>query len=169
VPCSVERRAEQPALTVLVALAEPAVDPGGYWLKATSVWPAQPADTDDQPFLLREVVCELLADIGPEAREALPALLRCADDETDSTVAKSMRLSAARAAWKISGDPSVYIPICKQLLLDQECWFRRHVVELLEEVANPAALPALRERLVDARPEVRQVAVRAIAKIGFKS
>lgn len=119
---------------------------------------------DDQPFLLREVVCDELAAIGPDAREAVPALLLCADDMTDSMVAKSMRLAAARAVWKISGDPSVYIPICERLLLDQECWFRRHVVELLEEIADPAALPALRERLADARPEVRQAAALAIEK-----
>lgn len=121
--------------------------------------------TDDQPYLLREIVCNELADIGPDAREAVPALLLCADDMTDSTVAKFMRLAAARAVWRISGDPSVYTPICERLLLDRECWFRRHVIELLEEIANPAALPALRERLADARPEVRQAAARAIAEI----
>jgi len=119
---------------------------------------------DDQPFILREVVSDELAAIGPDAREALPALLRCAGDMTDSTVAKSMRLAAVTAMWKISGDPSVCIPICERLLLDRECWFRRHVVELLEEIADPAALPALRERLADVRPEVRQAAVRAIEK-----
>jgi HEAT repeat protein len=64
----------------------------------------------------------------------------------------------------MGGDPSVYIPICERLLLDRECWFRRHVVELLEEIADPAALPALRERLADARPEVRQAAARTIEK-----
>lgn len=135
---------------------------------------SEPLDIDDgllphpfdQPYLLREVVCNDLADIGPDAREAVPALLLCAEDTTDNTVAKFMRLAAVRAIWRIGHDPSLYIPICKQLLLDRECWFRRHVVELLEEIANPAALPALRERLADARPEVRQAAVRAIAKIG---
>lgn len=53
-----------------------------------------------------------------------------------------------------------------RLLTDSECWFRSHVVELLEEIATPAALPALRERLAHARPEVRQAAKRAIEKIG---
>lgn len=119
---------------------------------------------DDQPFLLKEVVCNELAEFGPDAQEAVPALLRCAEDETYSTPARFMRLAAARAVWKVSHDPSLCIPICKQLLLDQECWFRRHVVELLEEIADPAALPALRERLGDVRQEVRQAAARAIEK-----
>jgi len=120
---------------------------------------------DDQPFLLKEVVCNELADLGPEAREAVPALLLCAEDETDSTPARFMRLSAVAAIWKISHDTSLCIPICKQLLLDRECWFRRHVVELLGEIADPAALPALRERLADVRPEVQKAAAQAVAKI----
>lgn len=120
----------------------------------------------DQPFILREVVCNELATIGPDAREAVPALLRCAEDMTSTTVARLMRLSAARALWKITGDPAVCLPPCERLLADVECWFRRQVVELLEEIANPAALPALRERLGDVRPEVRQAARKAMARIG---
>jgi len=124
---------------------------------------------DDQPYLLREVVCNDLADIGPDAREAIPALLRCAQDGTDSTPARFMRLATVRAVWKVSHDPLLYIPICERLLLDRECWFRRYVVELLEEIADPAALPALQRRLADVRPEVRDAAARAAAKIGFTS
>lgn len=120
---------------------------------------------DDQPFLLREIVCDLLAEQGPDAREAVPALLRCAANVTDSTVAKFMRLAVVNALWKVSGDPALYIPICERLLLDSECWFRRHVVELLEEIAHPAAVPALRERFGDVRHEVREAAQRAIVKI----
>jgi HEAT repeat protein len=124
---------------------------------------------DDQPFLLREVVCELLADLGAEAREAVPALIRCAEDETNSTVSRFMRLAAVAAIWKITNDPLLYIPICERLLGDSECWFRRHVVELLDEIAHPAALPALRERLGDVRPEVREAAEKAIEKISTGS
>lgn len=120
---------------------------------------------DDQPFLLREVVCSDLAAMGPVALDAVPALLRCAEDETDSTVGEFMRLAAVTAIWKITGDPALYMPICERLLLDKECWFRRHVVELLDEIAHPAALPALQRRLSDDRPEVRVAARRATEKI----
>lgn len=120
---------------------------------------------DDRPYLLKEVVCNELADLGPEAREAIPALLRCAENMTGTTVARFMRLSAARAVWKVSRDPSLYIPICERLLLDRECWLRRQVVELLDEFGHPAALPALQGRLADVRPEVRQAARKAIQKI----
>jgi len=122
---------------------------------------------DDQPYLLLEVVCDELAAIGPNARGAIPALLRCAEDMGSTTVARFMRLSAARAVWKITGDPALFIPICERLLADAECWFRRQVVEMIDEIGNPAALPALRQRLADVRPEVRQAARRAMAKIGF--
>ena len=124
---------------------------------------------DDQPFLFREVICNDLADFGPKALEAVPALVRCSQDEIDSTVARFMRLAAVTAIWKITNDPLLYIPICERLLNDSECWFRRQVVELLDEIAHPAALPALRERLADARPEVRKAAEKAIEKIDFGS
>jgi HEAT repeat protein len=120
---------------------------------------------DDQPFLFREVVCNDLADLGPDAIDAVPALVRCTEDATDSTVARFMRLAAVTAIWKITDDPTIYISICERLLGDSECWFRRHVVELLEEIAHPAAVPTLRERLGDVRFEVQEEARKAIQKI----
>jgi HEAT repeat protein len=119
---------------------------------------------DDQPFLLREIVCSELASIGSDAREAIPALLRCVEDETDNTCARFMRLAAASAIWKITHEPA--IEIWERLLGDRECWFRRQVVEFLEEAGHAAALDLLRERqLQDSRPEVREAAARAIAEI----
>ncbi len=120
---------------------------------------------DDQPFLLREIVCNDLAKLGPNAIDAIPALVRCTEDDTNSTVSRFMRLAAVTAIWKITGNPAFCIPICERLLDDSECWFRRHVVELLEEIAHPAALPALRERLGDVRSEVREAAWKAIEEI----
>ena len=40
------------------------------------------------------------------------------------------------------------------------------VIELLDEIADPAAIPALRGRLVDERREVREAAEKAIERIG---
>ena len=120
---------------------------------------------DDQPFLLREVVCELLGDLGPAARAAVPALMRCIEDETNSTVSRFTQLAAVAAIWKITGDPLFCIPICERLLLDEECWHRRYIVEFLEEVGHPA-LPALRRRMeIDQRYEVREAARKALEKI----
>jgi HEAT repeat protein len=77
-----------------------------------------------------------------------------------------MRLAAAEAIWKITGDPVLSVEICERLLHDSECWYRRWIVELLEEIADPAALDLLRERqFQDSRPEVREAAARAIAEI----
>lgn len=119
----------------------------------------------DLAYQRRELSCNELADLGPEAMQAVPALLKCAEDETDDISAKSMRLAAVSAIWKVTGDPAISVGMCERLLLDSECWFRRWVVELLEEIAHPAALPALHERLQDVRPEVRAAAERAIEKI----
>jgi HEAT repeat protein len=134
---------------------------------------AEPLDIDDNllppecdlPYIRREIVCDELAEIGPEAREAVLALVQCARDETDTFAAKTMRFAAVSALWRITSDPVLSVPLCERLLLDLECWFRRWVVELLEEIAHPAALPALRERLDDSRPEVRAAAERAVCKI----
>jgi HEAT repeat protein len=119
---------------------------------------------DDQPFLFRELVCTELGEVGPEAAEAPPALLRCVEDETDNTCARFMRLAAAEAIWRITHEPA--LEIWERLLGDRECWFRRQVVEFLEEAGHAATLDLLRERqLQDSRPEVREAAARAIAKI----
>lgn len=120
----------------------------------------------DLPYMRRELVCNNLAEIGPKAREAVPALVRCSEDLTDNLSARFMRLAAAEAIWKITNDPVLSIDICERLLTDKECWFRRYIVELLEEIAHPAALPALRGRLVDERYEVREKAEKAIERIG---
>jgi HEAT repeat protein len=119
---------------------------------------------DDRPFLFKELVCTELGEAGPEARGAIPALLRCVEDETDNTCARFMRLAAAEAIWKITHAPA--IEVWERLLGDKECWFRRQVVEFLEDAGHPAALDLLRERqLQDSRPEVREVAARAIRRI----
>lgn len=122
----------------------------------------------DRPYWLREAICHELAEFGPDARDAVPALLRCAEDVTDSLASRSMRLAVVTALWKVTADPALFVPIFERLLADPECWFRRQVVEMIEEIGEPAALPALQERLAnDVRPEVRQAAGKAIAKIGF--
>ena len=120
---------------------------------------------DDQPFLFKERLCNLLAEQGVDARDAVPAFVRCSQDETDSTASRFMRLNAAEAIWRITSDPSLPVEICERLLTDKECWFRRMVVELLEEIAHPAALHALQSRLVDDRHEVRSAAEKAIERI----
>lgn len=54
-------------------------------------------------------------------------------------------------------------------LLADHCWFRRSVVELLEEIADPA-LPALREPLTsDGHAEVREAARRTSGQIEGRS
>lgn len=72
---------------------------------------------DDQPYLFTELLCNLLAEMGPEAREAVPALKRCSEDLTDNLSARFMRLNAAEAVWKITNDPVLSVEICERLLL----------------------------------------------------
>jgi HEAT repeat protein len=134
---------------------------------------AEPLDIDedllpperDLPYMRRELVCNELAEIGREAQEAVPALIHCAEDETDNSTAKFMQFAAVSAIWKVTGDPALSVQICERFLHDREFWFRRWLCELLEEIAHPAALPALRERLADDHPEVREAAERAIERI----
>jgi HEAT repeat protein len=107
-----------------------------------------------------------LAEMGAEAMQAVPVLLKCIEDGNNDISVKSMRLAVASAIWKITGDPQMAVALAERLLLDRECWFRRQVCELLTEIAHPAALPALRERQAnDVRPEVRTAAGRAMEKI----
>jgi HEAT repeat protein len=120
---------------------------------------------DDLPYLRREIVCSKLAELGAAATDAVPSLVRCTEDDTDSTANRFTQLAAAKAIWEITGDAGLCVPIWERLLADSECWARRYAAELMEEIAHPAAIPALQSRLDDPRVEVQKAAKKAIEKI----
>jgi HEAT repeat protein len=99
------------------------------------------------------------------ATDAVPSLVRCTEDDTDSTANRFTRLAAAKAIWEITRDPELCVLIWERLLDDSECWARRYAAELMEEIAHPAAIPALQSRLADPRVEVQKAAKKAIEKI----
>lgn len=98
---------------------------------------------------------------GAEARPALPALREAMDDPEPQ-----VRLAAAKAVWRISGDADQVIPTLVALLnLDEEHdRTRRRTLDVLREMGPPArgALPAIEALATDHDPGTRRKATAAI-------
>jgi HEAT repeat protein len=111
----------------------------------------------------------VLAAIGPAAHDALSALQQClALDGTEDELIRLVRLSAAEAIWRISGETEPAVRVAMEMLGSGESEVRCSAVELLGNlgpVARPA-LPDLQRLLDDAEEAVRQRAKVALRNIG---
>lgn len=81
---------------------------------------------------VRGMACDALGAIGPEARDAVPTLIECTADEPGlSEEGRWLRLRAAVAIFKISGDAQVARRVAGELLSDSEEWLRVKARECL--------------------------------------
>ncbi len=105
---------------------------------------------------------ERIGDLGPAGIGALPVLLDLLDHESSAT-----RLATAEAIWKITGDPTDFVSVSRNLLASDE-WLDRVVgaesLGLLGEIAVEA-LPDLRLLLFDENVVVRSTVEKAIVQI----
>lgn len=114
----------------------------------------------------------LIGELGPAARAALPVLERHLGDKN-----KWIRLSAAQAIWRISGQKDKALPALKDILdkapppaPNQTSYGEEHEVvraaEILEEMGLDArdAIPSL-ERVRPFSAKVRRAVYRALARI----
>lgn len=119
-----------PALTSLAAMVK---------LGAPAV-PALVKAVEDSGYTNRDWVVMALGRMGPQAREAIPALLRCMESDT-----VAVQCAAMEAKWRIDGD-AVFVRERAIPLLElkdgRECYGAVHVLALLGPDAVPV-LPAL--------------------------
>jgi len=66
--------------------------------------------------LVRELAAEALGRIGPAARAALPALVKALDDEGYRYDRDGVRVRAAVALWRITGEPERALPVLKSVV-----------------------------------------------------
>lgn len=77
-----------------------------------------------------------LGTVGPEEREAIPALRNClAFVDSDDDLLRTLALESARAIWRISGEAETPLEVAKQLLMDEDATLRAHAAALLGEIA----------------------------------
>jgi hypothetical protein len=99
------------------------------------------APADEVVPLLRQecathphIATRVLGDLGPDAADALPDLhpMLAHDDPF-------VRVNAARAVWRIGGDPGPALPVLREVLTDGGRADRGHALDLLPEL-GPAAV-----------------------------
>jgi HEAT repeat protein len=109
-----------------------------------------------------EIDIHVLARFGPAAQEAAPVLRAALTNEY-----ASVRLSAARALWRMDAEPKEVLPLLEMWLQTGGAFTKAHTAEILAEM-GPAAkgsLPALRSLLDDKSENVRRAAAEAVEQI----
>jgi HEAT repeat protein len=128
--------------------------------------PALIKHLDDKNALGRGSVALGLAEIGPGAKAAVPALLRAskADDPNDSLTA----VRSAYALWKVSKHKEAIPTLIEMLRKDKSGTVRSHAAMWLGFIGGDAkeAIPALTAALKDTGPWVSSSAAAALKKIG---
>jgi hypothetical protein len=100
-------------------------------------------DSDGEAMAESYVACELLGLLAPSACRAIPALEHCIRlDGSKEDLVRWLRLMAAEARWRITGDPTAALSVGTELLNDPEWWLVGHAADLLGEL-GPAAKPAI--------------------------
>jgi HEAT repeat protein len=154
------------ALGLLLALAGPA-RPAGEKAASSPVLErsleAWLSDLDDRDVLVREEAVEVLAQMGPAARAALPRLKKLA-----AAPNRSLRTRAALALWRIGGDPKPAVAALTETLRDSGTAARREALVALARLgaeAAPAA-GAVLDLLDNDDANVRTEASTALTRMG---
>lgn len=154
----------EPAIASLVDLLQTNdADPELQWFVARILGQYDHADavvalvrllqsTEDED--VAEVAAQMLAQIGPQAVDALAALL-------DLPESRTLVVSALSQMQ----DPSI-VPLLVRVVGDEDISLREMAVETLGRFHDPQIIPALLQGLTDLNAKVRQV---AIAGISYRS
>lgn len=96
------------------------------------------AEEDDDVALVRKMAAaDVLGHMGGQSSVAIPVLnglLLFASSERDFE--RWLALRAARALWKITGDPNPAVEVATRLLQDREEWLVVHAQNLLGEIGS---------------------------------
>jgi HEAT repeat protein len=117
------------------------------------------AAAEDNDFAVRELAITTLGQIGPEAKDALPAIERALTDEN-----RSVRTSAALAIDSIEPNSQVHRPVLVESLRSGDGPVFIAVSRMGERGAW--AVPTLTGLLSDRRPSIRALAAHALGGIG---
>ncbi len=118
-------------------------------------------------LLARGMAADALGAIGPAAEKAAPKLLQCLQEPGNDALATYFRLRAARALWRIQGEPEHLLAIGLESIRSPEWWRRGRGTAFLGELgaAGRAAIPDLSRLLKDEHRGVREAARLALEQI----
>jgi len=98
----------------------------------------QDSDSD-----IRSIAAVTLGEIGPEAKDAIPALIQLLQDQDAEGFA---RANAALALGQIGEGTEDAMSVLIQALRDQDKYVRRDAAGALEEIGTPRAIKAAKDR-----------------------
>ncbi|HYV28358.1 MAG TPA: HEAT repeat domain-containing protein [Candidatus Eisenbacteria bacterium] len=112
---------------------------------------------------VRQTVSEILGEIGPEAKAAIPSLILRLHDPDLRVVAHS-----ALALWKVDRQTRDSVPVLVKLLADGDAEIRAGAAATLGEFGSESgeAVPALLKTLEDTNVLVRAMSARSLGMIG---
>jgi hypothetical protein len=110
--------------------------------RLTSVLVDEPAGLPDEVFR-RCQAADALAALGSAAGPALPALLRTLVVPVSVDCALALRVAAAAAVWRVSGQCEVALPFLAWALKDEYWGVAPRAVEILAEIGHAAVVPDL--------------------------
>ncbi len=118
---------------------------------------------DDRASFVREAAAQVLAQIGPEAKMAVPVLTKMLGNKD-----WKIRHRAVRALGKIGPEAKPAVPALTKMLNDKDWNIRYAVADALGKIGPEAktAVPVLTEMLGDNEWNIRYAAAGALGKIG---
>ncbi len=143
-PPAMPAESPRPETSKLAAEAQPAGEtrykgkPAGYWIK----------QLEAMEVASRKEAVEALAAIGPDAKAAVPALLKALDDN-----AAAVRVGAIVALGRIGPGAKPAVPKLLEALMDQDKDFRLAALQSLGSIGPDAkeAVPVLLKTLKEER------------------
>ena len=97
-------------------------------------------DTDSD---VRSIAAVTLGEIGPEAEDAVPILIKLLQDQDAEGF---VRANAATALGKIGEGASKAVPALINALRDQDKYVRRDAAEALEKIGTPRTIKTVKDR-----------------------
>lgn len=168
----VKRRLDPPSSIIGYCNTNPREAPFDWvWGEAlldglTGIWGWHPAiqALRDENFVVREAAIKALNGIGPEAKEAVPALVQALKDENSDIRA---RRSAVYALGKIGPGAKEAVPALVQALEDKDSIIREAAAHVLGKIGPEAkeAVPTLIQALNDKEWHVRGAVADALKEI----
>ncbi len=107
-----------------------------------SVLTDEPANSPTEVFI-RCRAADALADLGPKAAPAIPALRRTLVVPVTVDCGLALRVSAAAALWRASGHWNLAVPFLTWALKDEYWGVAPRAVEILAEIRHAAVVPDL--------------------------